>query len=347
MSEIDNSINEEENSEGKRFKRHEFVADQGQEALRIDKFLVNRILNATRTRVQAAIEKEQLSVNGRTVKANYKVRPGDSIVLIVEDTREETVLHAENIPIDIVYEDEDIMVINKPAGLVVHPGVGNYSGTLLNALAYHFKVELDFEGKRPWLVHRIDKNTSGLLVVAKHDDALNFLSAQFKAHSIERTYHALVWGSLEENEGTIETFIGRDQYDRKRFTTYDDPEKGKRAVTHYKVLEDFMYVSYIECKLETGRTHQIRVHMKHIGHTLFNDERYGGSKILKGVVFSKYKQFIENCFQALPRHALHAKSLGFIHPRSKEWIQFDSELPEDFKLVLNKWRTVHTNNRFS
>ena len=346
MSEIDNNLKSDENSD-EGYILYEFTADPGQEPLRIDKFLVNRILKASRSRIQSAIANDMVTVNGVAVKANYKIRPSDEVKVWVAELREQLEIVPEDIPLDIVYEDEDLMVINKKAGMVVHPGVGNFSGTLLNALSHYFQIEVDFEGKRPWLVHRIDKNTSGLLVIAKTDEAMVHLSAQFKAHSIERRYQALVWGELEEKEGTVESYIGRDQYDRKRFTNYSDEEKGKRAVTHYRLLEDFLYVSLIECKLETGRTHQIRVHMKQIGHPLFNDEKYGGDKILKGVVFSKYKQFIDNCFSILSRQALHAKSLGFVHPRTGKNVHFDSDLPDDVQEVLDKWRTVHSSNRFN
>ncbi|MEY2923911.1 MAG: hypothetical protein RLZZ337_451 [Bacteroidota bacterium] len=323
------------------FLRYSFVADVGQEPFRLDKFLVNRIEKASRNRVQDAIEKKLVEVNGKSVKASYKIRPGDIIEVKVEKEPNELEIIPEDIPLDIVYEDDDLIIINKVAGMVVHPGFGNYTGTLLNALAFHLKTPAHYIGTRPWLVHRIDKNTSGLMVIAKTDEAMAHLSKQFKKHTIERTYNALVWGSFEEKEGTISTYIGRDQYDRKKYVTYtEEDEKGKRAVTHYKVLEDFLYVSFVKCNLETGRTHQIRVHMKHLGHPLFSDEYYGGDRILKGVVFSKYKQFVENCFSILPRQALHAKSLGFEHPTSKEWMQFNSELPEDMATVLSKWRTA-------
>lgn len=326
---------------------HKILVDPGQEPLRIDRFVVNRIEHATRNRVQAAIADGYLTVNGENVKSNYKVRPEDEIELKLLDTREESEIIPEDIPLNIVFEDEDLMVINKPVGMVVHPGVGNYSGTLLNALSHYFNIQVDFEGKRPWLVHRIDKNTSGLLVIAKNDKALNHLSKQFKNKTIDRKYLAIVWGEPEEKKGSIETYIARDPRDRKRYMATQNEDNAKHAVTHYEVIESFLYVSLVECKLETGRTHQIRVHLKYLGHPLFNDEKYGGDKILKGVVFSKYKQFIENCFQLLPRQALHAKTLGFEHPTSGEWMQFDSELPDDMKGVIDKWRVVHESNRFS
>ena len=247
-----------------------------------------------------------------------------------------------------MYEDDDLMIVNKVAGMVVHPGFGNYTGTLLNALAFRLEKKAIHRGKRPWLVHRIDKNTSGLLVVAKTDTAMAHLSRQFKDHSIERTYQALVWGSMQESQGTVDTIIGRDQYDRKRFVVLPQEEgRGKHAITHYKVLEDFLYTSLVECKLETGRTHQIRVHMKHLGHPLFSDDFYGGNRILKGVVFSKYKQFVDNCFSIMPRQGLHAKSLGFEHPTTKEWMQFESELPADMAKVVEKWRVTSQTYRFN
>ena len=336
----------EENLQEELFLRYSFVADEGQEPLRIDKFLMNRIEKASRSKLREAIDAKQVKVNGKSIKASYKVKPGDSIDVMVDKEPNELLIIPQDIPINIVYEDDALMIINKEPGMVVHPGYGNYDGTLLNALAFHFGVEVDSKGKRPWLVHRIDKDTSGLLVIAKTDDAMTHLSKQFKDHTIERTYNALVWGSVDPPEGTISTFIGRDIYDRKKFVPYMDEEKGKWAVTHYEVLEDFMYTSLVQCKLETGRTHQIRVHLKHIGHPLFNDEFYGGNRILKGVVFSKYKQFVENCFSILPRQALHAKSLGFKHPTTEEWMQFDSELPQDIAKVIEKWRNVKSTYSF-
>lgn len=321
--------------------RFRFVADQGQMPLRIDRFLTDRVENATRSKVQQAIDEGKVMVSGKPVKSNYKVKAGDVIEIIsFEEPRSLEVL-PEDIPLNIVYEDEDLIILNKQAGFVVHPGHGNYTGTLVNALAHHMGAAPDSGNIRPWLVHRIDKDTTGLMVVAKNEIAMNKLAAQFKAHSIERTYNALVWGDFEEPRGTIIGHVGRSARDRKVFTVYPDGEHGKHAVTHYEVLESFRFVSLVACKLETGRTHQIRVHMKYIGHTLFNDAFYGGDKILKGVVFSKYKQFIENCFQLLPRQALHAKSLGFEHPSTGKWIQFESELPSDFQSVLEKWRSVH------
>lgn len=326
---------------------YSFKADKGQEPLRIDKFITDRVENVTRNRVQNAIEEGKVLVNGLAIKSNYKVKPGDSIeVISFEEPRVFEVL-PEDIPIDIVYEDDDLIILNKQSGFVVHPGHGNYTGTLVNALAHHMGVNSENGDIRPWLVHRIDKDTTGLMVVAKTENAMNKLAKQFKDHSIERTYNALVWGSFAAKEGTIVGNVGRSTRDRKMFMVYPEGDHGKHAVTHFEVLEDFSFVSLVACKLETGRTHQIRVHMKHAGHTLFNDAYYGGDKILKGVVFSKYKQFIENCFESLPRQALHAKSLGFVHPTSNEWVQFNSELPLDFQTVLDKWRSVSKAYDFS
>jgi 23S rRNA pseudouridine1911/1915/1917 synthase len=323
-----------------RFVRHEFIADKGQTPLRIDKFIVDRIENITRNKVQSAIQEGNVLVNGIAVKANYKIRPMDLVHVMVDEEPKEYKVEPEDLPINVVYEDEDLLVINKPPGVVVHPGVGNYTGTLSNALAFHFQDNVGKENQHPYLAHRIDKDTSGLLLIAKHEDALNFLAAQFKAHTIKRRYWALVWGKMEEPEGTITGNITRSSRDRKVFAVSQDPEIGKHAITHYKVIEDFTFTSLVECRLETGRTHQIRVHMKYVGHPIFSDTRYGGHRILKGVVFSKYKQFIENCFKIMPRQALHAKSLGFIHPRTKEEMYFESELHPDFQQVLDRWRNV-------
>lgn len=335
---IDNPIDV---SEDELFLKYTFAVDGGQEPERIDKYLVNKIEGASRNKLQEAIERKQVVVNGKAIKSNYKVKPSDFIEVSVDKEPTEMDVVPEDIPLDIIYEDDDLMIVNKAAGMVVHPGFGNYKGTLLNALAFILDKKAIHRGKRPWLVHRIDKNTSGLLVVAKTDKALAHLSKQFKDHTIERTYHALVWGSVAEQQGTIDTIIGRDQYDRKRFVVLPtDAGRGKHAITHYKVLEDFLYTSLVECKLETGRTHQIRVHMKHLGHPLFSDDFYGGNRILKGVVFSKYKQFVDNCFSIMPRQGLHAKSLGFEHPTTKEWMQFDSELPHDMHTVVDKWRNA-------
>ena len=337
-------INSEENIEVQEdglFLKYSFTVDKGQEPLRIDKFLVDRIERASRNKLQEAIERKQVIVGGKAVRSNYKVKPRDFIEVLVDKEPEDLEVIAQDIPLDIRYEDDAIMIVNKPAGMVLHPGFGNKPGTLINALAYLLNDKVTHKGKRPWLVHRIDKNTSGLLVIAKTDEAMAHLSKQFKDHTIERTYLALAWGSVEPKQGTVESFIGRDEYDRKRFVvTEPSEERGKHAVTHYKVLEDFVYTSLVQCNLETGRTHQIRVHLKHLGHPIFSDEKYGGNRILKGVIFSKYKQFVDNCFSIMSRQGLHAKSLGFIHPTTKEWVQFDSELPHDMLTVLEKWRTA-------
>lgn len=335
-TEKDSNVGEDE-----LYLRYSYIVDEGQEPLRVDKYLVNKIERATRNKLQEAIERKQVIVNGKVVKSNYKVKPNDSIEVKVDKEPSELEVLPEDIPLNIVYEDDDLMIVNKVAGMVVHPGFGNTRGTLLNALAFILDDKATHQTKRPWLVHRIDKNTSGLLVIAKKDEALAHLSQQFKDHSIERTYQALVWGNVEEDEGTISTMIGRDQYDRKRFVVLnEDEDRGKHAVTHYKVLERYLYTTLVECKLETGRTHQIRVHLKHLGHALFSDDFYGGNRILKGVVFSKYKQFVENCFSIMPRQGLHAKSLGFTHPTTKEWMQFESELPSDMTQVVEKWRNA-------
>lgn len=322
------------------YEHYSFVAEKGQSPLRIDKYLMNFIENATRNKIQAAAKNGNIHVNGTPVKSNYKVKAGDVIKVLFSHPPHENLLVGENIPIEIVYEDDDLLVVNKPAGMVVHPGHGNYSGTLINALIYHFDNLPLNSSDRPGLVHRIDKDTSGLLVVAKTEQAMNHLSFQFAEKTSEREYVALVWGNVEEDEGTVEGNIGRHPKNRLQNTVFlgDDADKGKPAVTHYKVLERFGYVTLVSCKLETGRTHQIRVHMKHIGHTLFNDARYGGEKILKGTTFTKYKQFVANCFKALSRQALHAKTLGFEHPTTGKWMSFTSEIPEDMQDCIEKWR---------
>lgn len=326
------------------YEHQRILCDKNQTSARIDKFLMDRLERVSRTRVQNAISIGCVLVNEKPVKASYKIRPGDEISLVLPTNPEasETVT-PEFIPLDIVYEDEHLMVINKPAGLVVHPGVGNSSGTLVNGLLYHFQNQTlpVMQGNsmdRPGLVHRIDKDTSGLLLIAKNDYTMTHLSKQFFDHTINREYIALVWGNIEENHGTITGNIGRHERDRMQMTVYPDGSQGKHAVTHFEVLERMYYVTLIKCKLETGRTHQIRVHMKYIGHTLFNDARYHGDRILKGTVYTKYKQFVENCFNMLPRHALHARSLGFIHPVSEKYMYFENELPEDLSSVITKWR---------
>jgi len=322
------------------YEHYSFTAEKGQQPLRVDKYLMNFIEGATRNKIQQAAKDGNIYVNDKPVKSNYKVKGNDVIKVLFAYPPYENLLVGENIPIDVVYEDDDLLVVNKPAGMVVHPGHGNYSGTLINALIYHFDNLPKNSNERPGLVHRIDKDTSGLLVVAKTEEAMTHLAKQFFDKTSERIYYALVWGNVEEDEGTVEGNIGRHPKNRLQNTVYigDDAEKGKPAVTHYKVIERFGYVTLISCQLETGRTHQIRVHMKHIGHTLFNDERYGGERILKGTTFSKYKQFVENCFKILPRQALHAKTLGFIHPTTGEKMSFNSEVPQDITDCVEKWR---------
>jgi 23S rRNA pseudouridine1911/1915/1917 synthase len=322
------------------FLKFSFEADRGQQPLRLDKFIAVRVEGASRAKVQEGIANGLVLVNGKTEKSNYKVKAGDVIEIFSHKEPQKLEVLPEKMELDFVYEDDELAVINKPAGLVVHPGHGNFTGTLVNGLAWHFDSGVVSQNERPWLVHRIDKNTSGLLVVAKTERALSSLSKQFKDHSIHRRYLALVWGSFDEPEGTITGHIGRSAQDRKKFTVYPEGDHGKHAITHYKVIENFTYTSLVECILETGRTHQIRVHMKYIGHTLFSDHDYGGDRILKGVVFSRYKQFVENCFQILPRQALHARELGFVHPASGQTMRFSAELPTDFEQVLEKWRKV-------
>ena len=336
-----------EDDENELYEHHAFRVVKGQQPLRIDKYLMNFIENATRNKIQAAAKDGSIFVNDVPVKSNYKVKPNDYITVKFEHPPHENLLIAEDIPIDVVYEDDELLVVNKPAGMVVHPGHGNYSGTLINALIFHFENLPNNSSERPGLVHRIDKDTSGLLVIAKTEQAMAHLSNQFAKKTSEREYVALVWGNIEDDEGTIEGHIGRHPKNRLQNTVYleDEEEKGKPAVTHFKVIERLGYVTLVSCKLETGRTHQIRVHMKHIGHTLFNDERYGGERILKGTTFTKYKQFVDNCFKILPRQALHARTLGFVHPTTGEFMKFESEIPEDMQQCIEKWRhyAKHTN----
>ena len=321
------------------YEHHKVVASNGQEPLRVDKFLMNFIENATRNQIQKAAKDGQIFVNNAIVKQNYKVKAGDEVRVMFTHPPYEFLLEPEDIPLDIVYEDDVLMVVNKPAGMVVHPGHGNYSGTLINALLHHCKEDLpNNTSDRPGLVHRIDKDTSGLLVVAKTEKAMTHLSKQFFNKTSEREYIALVWGNMENDSGTIEGHLGRHPKNRLQMHVFPDGDEGKEAVTHYKVIERLGYVTLVSCKLETGRTHQIRVHMKYIGHTLFNDERYGGEKILKGTTFSKYKQFVDNAFKILPRQALHAKTLGFVHPVTGEKMSFNSEIPDDIANVVEKWR---------
>lgn len=321
------------------FEHFNITVDKGQQPLRIDKFLVNRIQNASRNRIQMAAKADSILVNGKPIKVNYKVKPNDNISIVLPEPPRDTELKPENIPLDILYEDDYLLIVNKKPGMVVHPGYNNYTGTLVNALIYHFDQLPTASGeRRPGLVHRIDKDTSGLLVIAKDEFAMTHLAKQFFDHSLERKYVALVWGNLKEDEGTIIGNLARSVRDRRVMQVYHEPEIGKHAITHYKVLERFAYTTLVECKLETGRTHQIRVHMQHIKHPLFNDAAYGGDKIITGPAFTKYKQFVQNCFQVCPRQALHAKTLGFVHPYTKENVFFEAPLPEDMQNLLEKWR---------
>jgi 23S rRNA pseudouridine1911/1915/1917 synthase len=324
------------------YERRAFTVDRGQEPMRIDKWIQIRLENASRNKIQKGIDEGFLTVNGKQVKSNYKVKAGDEVLLMSLINPDHTEIKEEPIPLNIVFEDDDVLVLNKPANMVVHPGVGNHTGTLLNGIAYHLRQQnpnLDEENlPRFGMVHRIDKNTTGLLVVAKRGEAAASLAKQFFNHTVSRKYLALVWGNIEDETGTIVAHIARHERNRKMFDAYPDGETGKHAITHYRVIERFNYVTLVECVLETGRTHQIRVHMKHIGHTLFNDWEYGGDKILKGTIYTKYKQFVENCFEICPRCALHAKTLGFKHPRTGEEVFFESPLPADMAGVIEKWR---------
>jgi 23S rRNA pseudouridine1911/1915/1917 synthase len=321
------------------FEHHRIIADAKQSLIRIDKFLMARLPNVTRTKIQAGINEGFVRVNDNEVKQNYRIHPNDIITVSLPEPPRDTEVVPENIPLSIVFEDQHLMVINKPAGMVVHPAYQNWSGTLVNALAYYFKNLPQMPGNdgRPGLVHRIDKDTSGLLVIAKDEETLSGLAKQFFDHTIERRYYAIVWGVPDPPEGTVDQFVGRSLKDRRLTTVFPNRDMGRSAVTHYRVLQDLRYVSLVECKLETGRTHQIRAHMKFLGHTLFNDAMYGGDQMLKGTTFSKYKQFVDNCFKLLPRQALHAKTLGFVHPVTKKFLQFDSDLPQDIKDVIEKW----------
>jgi 23S rRNA pseudouridine1911/1915/1917 synthase len=344
---MDNKNDNQDILEDELYEHFRFDVPKGQLLLRIDKFLMNLIPNATRNKIQNAASAGDIYVNDVPVKSNYKVKPFDVVRILLSHPPFENRVDPENIPLDIVYEDESLLLINKPAGLVVHPGHGNYTGTLVNALAYHFENLPMNSSERPGLVHRIDKDTTGLLVIAKTEAAMTHLAKQFEAKTSEREYIALVWGNVKEDEGTIEGNIARHLKDRMQMDVFADPEIGKPAITHYKVLERFGYVTLVSCVLETGRTHQIRVHMKHIGHPLFNDARYGGDLILKGTTFTKYKQFVDNCFKILPRQALHAKTLGFIHPTTGEMMRFDTELPQDMKDAIEKWRGYSKSNGIS
>ena len=346
VDELDDTLDDVEpvvDNPAELYEHFRVVVDKGQSQVRVDKYLFERLVNSSRNRIQKAAG--LIMANGKPVKSSYKVKPCDVLTVMMDRPRYDNDIIPEDIPLDIVYEDNDLMVINKPAGLVVHPGCGNYHGTLVNAIAWHLKDNPRYDPNDPQvgLVHRIDKDTSGLLVVAKTPDAKTHLGLQFYNKTTKRKYNALVWGIVENNEGTIEGNIGRNPKDRMQMAVLSDPAQGKHAVTHYRVLERLGYVTLVECVLETGRTHQIRVHMKHIGHTLFNDERYGGNEILKGTHFSKYKQFVNNCFETCPRQALHAMTLGFVHPRTGEEMFFTSPLPEDMTNLIDKWRNYISN----
>ena len=342
--ELPEQESELENGDGSEelYERKRFVVSKGQEPLRVDKFLMTKIEGATRNKVQMAIETGFVLVNNQVVKSNYKVKPGDEIITFSDTSPDDREIIPQPIPLNITFEDDQIVIVNKPAGLVMHPGSGNPDGTLVNGIVWHLKQQqpelTEDELPRFGMVHRIDKNTSGLVVLAKTQDASFHLAKQFFDHTVERKYIALVWGDLKEESGTIRAHVGRHQRYRKIMDAYPDGEHGKDAITHYKVLERFGYTTLIECRLETGRTHQIRVHMQYIGHPLFNDDTYGGDRIVKGTIYTKYKQFVENCFSICPRHALHAQTLGFVHPRTKERVLFESEIAEDMKAVIEKWR---------
>ena len=348
VDELDDTLDDVEpvvDNPAELYEHFRVVVDKGQSQVRVDKYLFERLVNSSRNRIQKAADAGLIMANGKPVKSSYKVKPCDVLTVMMDRPRYDNDIIPEDIPLDIVYEDNDLMVVNKPAGLVVHPGCGNYHGTLVNAIAWHLKDNPKYDPNDPQvgLVHRIDKDTSGLLVVAKTPDAKTHLGLQFYNKTTKRKYNALVWGVVENNEGTIEGNIGRNPKDRMQMAVLSDPAQGKHAVTHYRVLERLGYVTLVECVLETGRTHQIRVHMKHIGHTLFNDERYGGNEILKGTHFSKYKQFVNNCFETCPRQALHAMTLGFVHPRTGEEMFSTSPLPEDMTNLIDKWRNYISN----
>jgi 23S rRNA pseudouridine1911/1915/1917 synthase len=344
---FEEQVDEQADATEELYERQTIIVDKGQEPIRLDKFITARIMGASRNKVQQAIETARVLVNGKKVQANHKIKPGEEIVIYSEKETHSDEIVPEDIPLNIVFEDDEIMIINKPVGLVVHPGSGNFSGTLVNGIAFHLLQQnsqlTQNELPRFGLIHRIDKNTSGLMVCAKTPRAVSSLAKQFFDHTVHRQYIALVWGDVENDSGTVRAHVGRHQRFRKVFDAYPEGDYGKEAVTHYKVLERLGYVTLIQCELETGRTHQIRVHMQHIGHPLFNDELYGGDKIVKGTVFTKYKQFVENAFAMCPRHALHAKTIGFIHPATKQEVKFNSELPEDMKSVIEKWRDYARN----
>lgn len=332
--------------EDKEFEHYKFIADKGQNPLRVDRFLMNFVEFATRNKIQQSVKAGNVRVNDKVVKSNHKVKGGDLVTIVLDYPKETNELLPQDIPIIINYEDDDLLIVNKEAGMVVHPGFGNHDGTLVNALAYHFQNLPNMgEEERPGLVHRIDKNTSGILVVAKTERAMTILAKKFEDRDLNRKYIALVWGDIKEDEGTITGNIGRSLKNRKVMDVFPDGEYGKHAVSHYKVLERFGYTTLVECKLETGRTHQIRTHFKSIGHTLFNDEEYGGDAILKGTTFSKYQQFVQNCFKICPRQALHAKSLGFDHPTTKKEVFFDSDLADDMQELIEKWRKYATHQK--
>lgn len=338
---IDTEAEDEDEESAQLYEHFKIVADKGQKLERIDKFLIDHLKDTSRNRVQKAADAGFIVCNDKPVKRSYKVKPGDVIKIMLDRPHYENKIEPEEIPLDVVYEDDDLMVVNKPAGMVVHPGFGNWHGTMLNAIAWHLKDHPQFDINNPeiGLVHRIDKDTSGLLVVAKTADAKTHLGKQFFNKTTKREYNALVWGNFDTDEGTIIGNIARNPKDRMQMAVFDpDSDIGKHAVTHYYIKEKFGYVTLVKCVLETGRTHQIRVHMKHIGHTLFNDERYGGDVILKGTTSSKYKQFVDNCMKVCPRQALHAKTLGFVHPRTRKEMMFDSEIPADMTALLDKWR---------
>ena len=332
--------------ENKEFEHYKFIADKGQNPLRVDRFLMNFVEFATRNKIQQSVKAGNVRVNDKVVKSNHKVKGGDVVTIVLDYPKETNELLPQDIPIVINYDDDDLLIVNKEAGMVVHPGFGNYDGTLVNALAFHFQNLPNMgEEERPGLVHRIDKNTSGILVVAKTERAMTILAKKFEDRDLNRKYIALVWGDVKEDEGTITGNIGRSLKNRKVMDVFSDGEYGKHAVSHYKVLERFGYTTLVECKLETGRTHQIRAHFKSIGHTLFNDEEYGGDAILKGTTFTKYKQFVQNCFKICPRQALHAKSLGFEHPTTKKEVFFDSDLADDMQELIEKWRKYATHQK--
>ena len=346
LQEDENLTLDSESGPEQKYIHFQFISDKGQNSIRIDKFLIDRIEGVSRSKIQQAAEVGWILVNGKSVKSNYKIKPLDEITLVMDKPRIHIEIAPEDIPLNIVYEDSDLLIVNKQPDLVVHPGHGNYTGTLINAIAFHLKDTPDFDANDPHvgLVHRIDKDTSGLLLIAKNSNAKTFLAKQFLSKSIKREYVAIVWGSVSENEGRIEGNIGRDPKNRMLMRVFPLGDQGKTAVTHYKVAERLGYVTLVNCVLETGRTHQIRVHMKYIGHTIYNDERYGGNDILRGQNTSKYKQFVKNSFDECPRHCLHAQTLGFIHPTTKKEMIFKSELPSDITKVVNKWRSYVESN---